>query len=110
MVQEALASGLPVVCGSETVAADPQMAAFATGVPVYVGNDERTADEFLAVIENVLASALLVRNGPELRRAFAVRSYSWRTSAERYLEIASGLRLRHSPERAAVSAGEKAPR
>jgi len=110
VIQEALASGLPVVCSSETVVADPEMAAFATGVPVYVGNDERTAEEFLAAIENVLAGEPFTQKGPAERHAFAVRRYSWRSAAEQYLEIASALRLRNFAERHSGSAGEKASR
>src|SRR5208337_3068589 len=46
VVQEALASGLPVVCGTDTLGADPAMKAFVRGAPVYAGDDDRTAREF----------------------------------------------------------------
>jgi len=55
VVQEALAAGLPVVCGEESVAADQAMAPFVRGVPVDPKNNDRTARDFLSAIESVLA-------------------------------------------------------
>lgn len=91
VMQEALASGLPVVCNRETLMADPELSKFATGVPVYVGDDERTAREFLAGVERVFNSGMQAQYHAEQRRAFAISRYSWRRTAERYLEIASRL-------------------
>lgn len=93
VVQEALASGLPVVCAAETLGADPAMKAFVRGVPVYAGDDDRTAREFVSAIDDLLDSdaALENKSKSEERRAFALSRYSWHHAVERYLEIASGL-------------------
>ena len=91
VVQEALASGLPVVCGAETLGADPAMKAFVRGIPVYAGDDDRTASEFLSAIVDSLDSEATLGTKSEERRSFAVSRYSWHHAAERYLEIASRL-------------------
>jgi len=91
VVQEALASGLPVVCGDETLAADPGMEPFVRGVPVYAGDDERTSQEFVSAIDELLKSDAGSRERSEGRRAFAATRYSWQHAIERYLEIASLL-------------------
>jgi glycosyltransferase involved in cell wall biosynthesis len=91
VVQEALASGIPVVCGEETLGADPAMGAFVKGVPVYLEDEDRTAREFLSAIEDTLASGAGLNYISNTRRAFAVSRYSWRRAAEQYLEIISRL-------------------
>jgi glycosyltransferase involved in cell wall biosynthesis len=91
VVQEALASGLPVVCGAETLGADPAMKAFVRGAPVYADDDERTASEFLTAIDALLDSGAALGSKSEERRAFAVSRYSWHHATEKYLEIASIL-------------------
>lgn len=91
VVQEALASGLPVVCGADTIDADPAMKAFVQGVPVYAGDDNRTAREFLVAIGDLLEKDLEEKKKSEERRAFAISRYSWNRATERYLEIASHL-------------------
>jgi glycosyltransferase involved in cell wall biosynthesis len=89
VVQEALASGLPVVCSVETLGADPAMNAFVRGARVYAGDDERTAREFLSAMDALLESGATLETKSEDRRAFAVSRYSWHRAAERYLEIVS---------------------
>jgi len=100
VVQEALASGLPVVCGAETTAADPAMQEFVRGVPVYPGDDERTASEFVAAIDAVINSGAETENQSESRHAFLIARYSWRHAAERYLQIASRMIMRRTTSRA----------
>lgn len=90
VVQEALASGLPVVCGADTLAADHTLREFVQGVPVYPGDDDRTAREFLHAIDEFLHSDAKT-NSPAERHAFAASRYSWQAATERYLEIASRL-------------------
>jgi glycosyltransferase involved in cell wall biosynthesis len=91
VVQEALASGLPVVCGADTVEADPAMKEFLRGVPVYAKDDDRTAREFLLAIGDQLGLDRVGTGSPAARRAFAVSRYSWHHAVDRYLEIASRL-------------------
>lgn len=90
VVQEASASGLPVVCSSEIALADPALAPFLMGVPVYRGDDERTAAEFLQVID-LIGSQTADRNSSEERRAFAISQYSWNDALNRYLHIMTRL-------------------
>lgn len=91
VVQEALSSGLPVVCGKESQEADPEVAAYLRGVPVYPVDSARTAREFLVAIEEMIISDVGRRDKAEQRRAAAVSRYSWPHAADRYLEIIEGL-------------------
>ncbi|HEV2248008.1 MAG TPA: glycosyltransferase family 4 protein [Terriglobia bacterium] len=90
VVQEALAAGLPVVCGNDTLCADDAMRDFIRGAPVYTGDENQTAREFLRAIDELITSEMEESRSAE-RRAFAVSRYSWDAAAERYLEIASRL-------------------
>jgi glycosyltransferase involved in cell wall biosynthesis len=90
VVQEALACGLPVVCGAETLEADEALRPFVQGAGVHPGNDDRTAREFLRVIDQFLDSGE-EKSKPQERHAFTVSRYSWHAASERYLEIASRL-------------------
>jgi alpha-maltose-1-phosphate synthase len=90
VIQEALASGLPVVCSTDTLGADDAIRDFVRGVPISVGDDERTAGEFLKTINELIASEAEKSKSAE-RRAFAVSRYSWETAVDQYLEIASHL-------------------
>ena len=91
VVQEALASGLPVVCSAETLEADPEIRTFARGVPIYAGDDIRTAREFLSAIDEALDEGAEARNQAEARHAFAAARYSWKSAAEQYHELALSL-------------------
>jgi alpha-maltose-1-phosphate synthase len=90
VVQEALASGLPVVCSTDTLGADDAIRDFVRGVPISVGDDERTAGEFLKTINELIASEAEKSKSAE-RHAFAVSRYSWDAAVDQYLEIASRL-------------------
>ena len=90
VVQEALASGLPVVCGADTLGADEAMRPFVQGVPVYAGDDDRSAREFLRAIDDFIDSGAEKSKSAE-RHAFAASRYSWHAATSRYLEIASRL-------------------
>ena len=104
VIQEALACGLPIVCGAETAAADAALTPFVRGVPLTPGEDERAAEDFLAATRE----AVNRRASPDAaaRRLEFVRGrYSWSRIADRYYEIVSGLALQgdRSPRK---SAGE----
>ncbi|HTV83639.1 MAG TPA: glycosyltransferase [Acidobacteriaceae bacterium] len=89
VIQEALACGLPVVCATETLQADPALAGHVHGAPVYPGEDQRTALAFLPILDEALASAAGEPQTAEARRTFAVSRYSWARAADRYLDILS---------------------
>lgn len=83
VVQEALACGLPVVCGAETTRADEAAAAHLQGVdlsgprPAVAG---RLAEAFDAALAEPAHRAAT-------RADFAHRRYSWEAGAARYLEL-----------------------
>ena len=86
VVQEALACGLPVVCGAESTTADLEAARFLRGVPP--GGVEAAA-EVLAAMDEVLAGE---RPGDaERRREFVCRRYAWSAAVDRYAQILTGL-------------------
>jgi glycosyltransferase involved in cell wall biosynthesis len=87
VIQEALASGLPTVCGIDTATADPALSSVVHGVSLHPTDHLCSAKAFLAVIDNLVASKAGVPDPNEERRKFALRRYSWRRAAERYLEI-----------------------
>ena len=91
VVQEAFASGLPVVCGAETLEADPEIRSFARGIPIYADDNDRTAREFLTAIDDVLDTEAESKEKSQARHAFAAVRYSWQNATERYLELASRL-------------------
>jgi len=91
VVQEALASGLPVVCGYETSIADSAMARMVRGIPIYPGDDNRTADEFLTAVDEALNPSVTPKGGSNALREFAISRYSWRSAIEQYAKIMSNL-------------------
>jgi glycosyltransferase involved in cell wall biosynthesis len=86
VVQEALACGLPVVCGDESTGADADAAPFLVGVDV-TGVEADVAERIGAAIDRALAG---VRD-PEVRADFARSRYSWSAAADRYAELLDGL-------------------
>jgi len=112
VLQEALATGLAALCGTETLAADPDMARFVRGAPVFPDNSERTARAFLTSIADYLSSEAAGENESGKsnksndRRTFAVSRYSWHHAAGQYMEIAA--RLAASPVSSSVAMGASA--
>ena len=108
VLQEGLASGLPIVCGKETLAADPALVSFVCGVPVHAGDDIRNAKAFLYAIDKLLElQATGLDDVQEKRRAFAIQRYSWRNTVEQYIGIVSRVaREANSQESCAQIRGE----
>jgi glycosyltransferase involved in cell wall biosynthesis len=86
VVQEALACGLPVLCGSDTARADPRATAFLEGVDVDLAQPEATARRFSAVLTRALARAYPAADR-DARRDFARASYSWRACGAAYAAL-----------------------
>jgi glycosyltransferase involved in cell wall biosynthesis len=86
VIQEALACGLPVVCGDDTARADPAAQRYLT--PVAMDGDDRDtlAADFCAAIDRVLATAGGGAAAAE-RFRFAAERYSWDACAGRYLAL-----------------------
>lgn len=85
VVQEALACGLPVVCGAETARADAEAAPLLEGVEV--GDSESAA----AALSDALRRALNAPRDAEARTAFVRVRYDWALVAARYAEIVREL-------------------
>jgi len=81
VIQEAMACGLPAICGEESARADPDSSRWLTGVPVSLDSPEETARLVGVAIDGLNAS-------PEDRAAmaeYAARTYSWRNMAEKII-------------------------
>jgi glycosyltransferase involved in cell wall biosynthesis len=103
VLQEALASGIPVVCGAESAGADQAVTAFFRGIELAPGNDQLSGERFLAAIHEVLRAA--TRSGlAQQQHEFARSRYSWQLALRRYSELFTGLA--HTP--AIVSTGAPA--
>jgi len=87
VVQEALAAGLPVVCGAESAAADPQAAILLHPIEVE-GDPEAAALRVMGALEAALAAGC---EGAATRHEFARRRYGWPQAADRYAEILTRL-------------------
>ena len=86
VVQEAMACGLPVICGAETATADPDAAAWLRGVEIALADPDATAARVVTAIEALDIGAAEV----ERMRAYAARTYDWRAMAERIASVLRG--------------------
>jgi glycosyltransferase involved in cell wall biosynthesis len=86
VLQEALACGLAIICGSDTASADERAASLLTGVPVDQRDPAGTARRFREELTRVLGRAR-PQAERSFRSAFARASYSWSASGTRYAEI-----------------------
>lgn len=96
VIQEALASGLQVVCGAESLRADGAMGTFVRGVPISPGDIVGTARDFLRALDGIIETAPELKPEPEHIRAFAVSRYSWNAAIEGYLNVIARLVPEHS--------------
>ncbi|MFY9658877.1 MAG: glycosyltransferase family 4 protein [Methylocystis sp.] len=89
VVQEALACGLPVLCGAETVAADPAAGAFLDSVEIAT-NPDVTAKAFAEALPQAIAEG--GDFGARARRAqFAARRYAWGAVGDDYRSLLEAL-------------------
>jgi glycosyltransferase involved in cell wall biosynthesis len=78
VIQEAMACGLPVVCGAEAARADPEAFRWLAGVDIDPAAPEQTAARVAAAID-------LMSLAPQQREAmaaYAARAYDWRNMAQ----------------------------
>lgn len=80
VVQEALASGLPVLCSNEVARADPAAVAMLCGVRLDTGREEET----LATLSDAVVRLMEEEVDPAIRHAFARDRYSWAAAAACY--------------------------
>jgi glycosyltransferase involved in cell wall biosynthesis len=95
VVQEALACGLPVICGADTARADAQAAGFLNGIEVDLADPASTAEAFSAALTRTLARRQSEAERLE-RFAFVTARYSWQRTAASYASILRGAALTSS--------------
>ncbi|MFI4973004.1 MAG: glycosyltransferase family 4 protein [Caulobacterales bacterium] len=86
VIQEALSCGLPVVCGAETLEADPAAAPFLAGVEL-AGDPDKVSRALVRTVGEVLAGAAHDRGAAAQRRELVVQRYAWSAAADRYAAI-----------------------
>lgn len=85
VVQEALACGLPVICGADTAEADPSAAPFLRAVRVDLASPKGTASRFSDAMTQLLAAPLQTSRSESFD--FARNNYSWTRTAGAYAGI-----------------------
>ena len=89
VVQEALACGLPVLCGAETAAADPAAGAFIDSVAIATDPDVAARD-FAEALPQALAKSHDFEARAQ-RAQFAARRYAWSRIGEDYRRLLEDL-------------------
>ncbi len=89
VIQEAMACGLPVVCGTDTAQADPAAAPFLRGISVDLNNPERTAQLFAQEVLQLLRNSKS-ETDRQTRWNFAREHYSWSSAAAAYSGLLRG--------------------
>lgn len=82
VVQEALASGLPVICGMDSALADPDAAKFISGIEVDHADVEGTA----ARMGNAMDALHIPSESRDEMAAYALAAYSWDAMASRLVD------------------------
>jgi alpha-maltose-1-phosphate synthase len=107
VLQEALACGLPVICGQETAAADPGAGTLIEGVKIEGADPDAATAALADRIDRVLAENAggcgAAAGG--VRSAYVLSRYSWAEAARAYLSIMTSL-----VEPTPTLAPERAPR
>ena len=96
VVQEALACGLPIICGSDSVCADASAAPFLQGIPVDLRQPAATAVLIEVELTTLLAGGSTAPD-QRARAEFAKARYSWARSGARYADILARLCARTRP-------------
>jgi glycosyltransferase involved in cell wall biosynthesis len=91
VIQEAMATGLPVICGEESARADPGAAAWLRGVPVDLQDIGASAAAIVALIGAPEPDAPQARTA---MIAYAQGTYSWAGFATRLAEAGAALSRR----------------
>ena len=92
VIQEALATGTPVICATETMAADPALDGVIDHAPVDLTDIPGTAAAWTRVLDDALARARAEDHGARLDRAgFAAARYGWTATVSRYQDLLARL-------------------
>ncbi|MGS0648055.1 glycosyltransferase family 4 protein [Komagataeibacter melomenusus] len=87
VIQEAMATGLPVVCGSESARADPAAHTWLRGVSIDLRKPGQTASQIGAAIDALKMSAGERRKMMD----YAKTHYDWTLFAERIMDIGKNI-------------------
>lgn len=93
VVQEAMASGLPVLCGEESARADPGAGPWLTGLAVDLARPEDTARRAALAID---AHAMGGAERAAMAR-YARQAYDWKAAASRLVDCLAGMRGAAAP-------------
>ena len=88
VIQEALASGIPVLCSAEIVAADPGIRPLVTPVALDLADHAASANAFALALPLALQDAAA---SSRQRTQYATSNYSWHANAERILAIVEAI-------------------
>jgi len=86
VIQEAMACGLPVICGAPTHLADPDAARWLHGVPVDLGDPAGSARRCAAAVDGMR----LDEGARAAMAAYAGRAYAWDAMGAGVLRLVSG--------------------
>ncbi len=78
VIQEAMACGLPVICGAASALADPSASRWLQGVEIDLSDRDGSAARCGNAIDKILRNPVDIDG----MAAYAARSYSWRVMAE----------------------------
>jgi glycosyltransferase involved in cell wall biosynthesis len=90
VVQEALACGLPVLCGQDSAEADPAATRLLNSERVDPDDPEGTVARFAEALARLVAAGD-DEDKRHLRATFARRRYAWERSAEAHAELMRGI-------------------
>ena len=90
VIQEAMACGLPVICGAPAHRADPKAATWLRGVNIDLSDPQGSAKRCSAAID----SCVLATHEREAMIGYAKERYNWRTMAQEILRLAQSARCR----------------
>jgi glycosyltransferase involved in cell wall biosynthesis len=91
VIQEALACGLPVVCGAETCGADEAARPYLSGIPVDGARPDASAAAFCAEVSRVVSQQDSDSGLAQERFRFVSERYSWAMFAARCLGLIFSL-------------------
>lgn len=101
VVQEAMACGLPVVCGEETSRADPGARRWLYPIDVDLAEPAHSVEQLIAALDTVHDTDRAAMS------AYAIHTYDWSAMAARIAEVAAdqsgNATRRHRAKRAASS-------
>jgi starch synthase len=90
VIQEALACGLPVVCGADTAQADSEASRFMTGATVEQSDRTATIDNFRDALDREIGRGQSDDERAQ-RSAFAIERYSWERVGRLYDKLLRAL-------------------